>query len=275
MPAASYTLATLRTELLQEVQDESGTHYTATVIKQRINNRMADFLNRVRCRRYSWTIDLVANQAEYDLSSLSPRCLEPIDVACSQSAGSTDLFSLPRLEVTELDEHYGEWRTEPASWPRVFSRSLQGPHKILLHPRPQSSQQVQVQNGTNVTSSLYGTIVNVSGLTAAQATSLYGVTVAVQFLCGALRIDGIASSTDLTNDSDSLETVGGIPVQWQPAIKAGVLADLYGDLSVPIAQVQKAAQYEAEYEAFVSQALSKTLVSFQGRPAKAGKARFF
>jgi hypothetical protein len=256
MPATSYTLATLRTEVLEEVQDSTGEHYTATIVKKRINNRMADFTRRTGCRRHTWEIDLVASQAEYSFASLSPRVVDVYSVACPMSAGSTDQYELRRMELTDLERDYPQWRTEADSWPRVYARFTEGSQGILLHPRPASSQAASVRSGT---------------IAASQTT---GILVGVSFLVGNLRIDGAALSTDLDDDADSLETDGGIPIEWQPYIKAGVLADLCGDLSVPIAQVAKADQYEAKYEAGVQMALRRFQSSHQGRPATQGKARF-
>jgi hypothetical protein len=274
MPATSYTLATLRTEVLEEVQDSTGEHYTATIVKKRINNRMADFTRRTGCRRHTWEIDLVASQAEYSFASLSPRVVDVYSVACPMSAGSTDQYELRRMELTDLERDYPQWRTEADSWPRVYARFTEGSQGILLHPRPASSQAASVRSGTIAASQTTGILVGISGLTTAQATAAYGILVGVSFLVGNLRIDGAALSTDLDDDADSLETDGGIPIEWQPYIKAGVLADLCGDLSVPIAQVAKADQYEAKYEAGVQMALRRFQSSHQGRPATQGKARF-
>lgn len=273
MPATSYTLATLRTEMGEELQDETLTHYTATAIKKRINNRMADFTRRVLCRRHTWEVDLVASQAEYDLSTLSPRLVDIYSVGCPQSAGSTDQYLLKRVELTELECEYPQWRTEADSWPRAYARSTEGPHGILLHPRPASSQAASVRDGTVYATASAGALVNLTGIGTAAATAAAGALVGVRFLVGNLRIDGAAMSTDLSADGDSLEAAG-IPIEWQGAIKAGALADCHGDLSVPISQQNKAAQYEAEYEAGVLMATRRFQTSFQGRPAQHSKARF-
>jgi hypothetical protein len=273
MPATSYTLATLKTELGEDLQDASFVHHTETILLKRINNRMADFTRRTLCRRYTWEVDLVASQGEYDLSTLSPRLADIYSVACPQSAGDTSQYQLERVELAELERRYPEWRTEANNWPRVYARFSEGPHGILIHPRPASSQEASVRAGTIYATSNSGFLINITGIGTTEATAAVGALVGVRFLVGNLRIDGAALSTDLASSGDSLETAG-IPIEWQHVIKAGVLADCWGDLSVPIAQVEKGAKKAAEYEDGVQQAIRKFQTSFQGRPGTTGRARF-
>jgi hypothetical protein len=131
-----------------------------------------------------------------------------------------------------------------------------------------------VRTGTVLFSDLYGTLIDLSGLGTVEATSLYGAVLDVQYLVGSMRIDGVAYSTDMDEDADTLEAAG-VPIQWQYAIKHGVIADLHSMTTIPIRQPEKIADAEAQYQAAVMKAKSKVLANFQRKPAQQAKGGYF
>lgn len=265
MGATSYTRSEARTQILRPLGDPTAKFYSTDMVNDAIDKRLADFCLRSQCRRYTWRKDLVANQTIIDLTTLTPRVIDIQDVALPSSADGEQEMPLPFKSMEWLNANYPAWRTQESAWPQRYSRFTEGFDGLVLHPAPSSSQSAQVTAGPVVASSPYGIIISVLGITAAAATSAYGSTINVDFLSGNLRIDGIAHSTDLTSDSDTLED-GGCPIQYQEAIISGAIADL-SRLATVIAIPALIEQHESRYEALLAKASRQAKSGFQSKPA--------
>lgn len=267
MPATAYTRATLTAEVQAELQDDNGVYFTDAKVWAWINDAMAEWCRETKTRRYTWTVNLVADQAAYSHRSLTPRPIDVQDYYIPASAGSDQRIRLPKISQEELNGTYPTWQTQPSSWPQRVSRFTKGLSGFVLHPAPSSSQASEVREGTIVANQPRGIIRSIRGLGTAAATTAYGATVAIRFLLGAITIEGIAHSTDLALDADSLETVGGIDVEYQDAIKARVLLHAYA-FDVAIAQPNKLAKAQAVWDEAMAKATRLVRAGFQSKPAE-------
>jgi len=273
MPATSYTRSTASAAIGTEMQDEPATHYTATIKHGLINQAMAQVAEDTQCRRATTTITVNAGQAEYSLTSVSPRIIDVLRVALPPNENSTDEQLLQFVTMEDLDAYDLQWRSQTGS-PTAYMRWGQGFNSIRLYPEPDSTYTAIADASAATFSGLYGGIINVEGLTDTEFDALYGGAIDAAYKYGSLRIDYVAQSTDLSGDSDSLETVGGIPAQYQDAVIWHACARAC-ELSVPIAQQQKAAVYWAKYAAEIRKANELTANSFQSKPVVESVGSFF
>lgn len=264
MPASSYTLATLRTETLEEMQDTAGTHYTNALVLKRINSVLSRFLKDTGIRRETTTINVNAGQAEYSLTSVSPPVLDVLRVALPPSESETSEVDLQYVTLEQIVATDSTWRQTTGN-PWAYMRWGQGATNIRLYPEPTSNYVAIADASAAEFSGLYGGIITLSGLTDSQFDALYGGVISAAYKYGAMRVDYIAGATALSADGDSLLTTNEIPVEFQEAIKWGVCEELSG-LSLPIAQVNKVPLYRARYEEITAKAKALANQGMQSKP---------
>lgn len=273
MPATSYTRSTASSAIGTEMQDATGTYYTATIKSGLINQGMAQVAEDTQCRRATTTITVNAGQAEYSLTGVSPRVLDVLRVALPPNEGSTDEQLLQFVTMEDLDAHDSQWRSQTGN-PTAYMRWGQGFNAIRIYPEPDTTYTAITDASAATFSGLYGGVIDLTGLTDSEFDSLYGGVIDAAYKYGSLRVDYVAQSTDLTSDSDSLETVGGIPVQYQDAVIWYACARLC-EIDVAIAQQQKAAGYWAKYAAEIGKANDLTANSFQSKPTVESVGYFY
>lgn len=273
MPAASYTLSTLRTEIQEEMQDTAGTYYTNALILKRINSVLARFLKATGIRRKTTTIDVNAGQAEYSLTSITPVIDEVLRVALPNDEASTDELALTYMTQEEIERQDGTWRQTTGN-PWAYMRWGQGPGIIRLYPEPTGTYTAIADASAAVFSGDYGLVADLAGQTDADFDADYGSIISAEYKYGAMRVDYIAGATALSDDADNLLSTNQIPVEFQEAIKWGVCEELC-QLSLPIAQVKKAPLYRARFDEIVSQARSLALKGMQAKPPRSVVGRPF
>lgn len=263
MPNSSYTRSTLASDIQTELNDTAGTYYTSSIVNAEINLAISDFLQMTRLRRSNAVIAVTSGIAEYSLSSLTPRVLEVLRVALPTSAGGTDERILQFATLEGIEATDSNWRLT-TGLPYAYMRWNQGDQQIRLYPIPDSGFSATVQASDVTFSGYLGDIDYFVDLTDAAFTSAYGAidTLAPEY--GSLRVEYVAAGTDLSADGDSVETVGGVPPQFQDALKWYACARLC-ELSLPIAQRDKSPSYWAKFQQEVDKALSNQDV-FQPKP---------
>jgi hypothetical protein len=266
MPAASYTRSELRTQVLRELQDPSAVYFSTDLLDDLLNDAMQEWCEQTLLNVVNGSIDLVANQAVYSLTGLSPRAIRVKRLSCPYSAGADTDRQLEIIGQDELEQKFPNWRSQPASWPLVAIRDLAGPQSLRLHPAPSSSQAATILAGTFTVSGTTGAIVDITGLTSVQATALYGATVDIQFLSGSLLVYYAAGAVDITSDSTTVETACGISPDFQDALRFFILARCC-EIDTPISQQAKAAGYWQKWQTIVDQAKRLETAGMQSRPA--------
>lgn len=267
MSSTSFTRVTALSRWQTEVQDTAGTYATQSLGYTLLNEAMGDWCEMTRLRRINDQIDIVANTSNYSLSSLSVRCIEVIRASCPTSASATDDQILPVISIEEADRDYPNWRSDPASWPHSIIRDVQGPQSIRLYPTPSSNQEATVRNGTILANQTTGALMNLTGLTSAQATAAYGAVMNIQFLVGSLQLYYIGHSTDISADATTVETACGISPDFQDALIWYMTARFY-EIDVPIAQRDKAPSYWEKWATEVAKASGLSRVGMQRRPSR-------
>lgn len=275
MAGTSHTLSTLRAEIQEEMNESTtaAVYFTNALCLKRINSVLARFLKDTGLRRKTTTINVNAGQAEYALTSVTPAVTEVLRVALPRGETSTDELDLRYFSQEEIMRQDTTWRQRTGD-PYGYMRWGQGPGIIRLYPEPTSSYTAITDASAATFSSLYGIPVDLAGLTDSQFDALYGGVVDAAYKYGAMRVDYIAGSTNLSGDSDSLLTTNDLPVEFQEAIKWGVCEELC-QLSIPIAQAKKAPQYRALYQEIAAKANSLAQKGMQAKPPRTVTGRRF
>lgn len=276
MPATSYTLGTATDAVqkrLQEATDGTAVYFPDSDVAGVINLGMAQVCEDTGCRRTTTTITVNAGQAEYDLTGITPRVIDVLRAALPPNENSTDEQPLAFVYMEDLDAADYQWRSKTGA-PIAYMRWGQGFNKLRLYPEPDSTYTAITDADAATFSGLYGGIISVAGLTDTEFDALYGGVIGAAYKYGSLRLDYVAQSTDLSDSGDSMETTGGIPVQYQDAVIFWACAELCR-WDVPIAQVQKSAMYEAMYQAEIAKANELAANSFQSKPVVESVGSFF
>lgn len=267
MPGTGYTRATLRARWLTMLQDPTGRHFTSSLFESLLNDAMGDWCELTKSRIESTTIDIVANQAVYNLTSVAPRVIEIKRASCPTSAGATDDKRLELKTVEEMDDPdtgCTNWRSDASSWPYILIRNYDGPQKLRLYPTPASSQEAQVRAGTWFASQATGAMMSLEGLTVSEATAITGGLMSVEWLVGTLVLNYVAHSTDITSDATTVESACGISPDRQDALLWYTLARAC-EYAVPISIREKAATYWEKWQSEVANATQLQQSGFQPR----------
>jgi hypothetical protein len=267
--AAPYTYGTAIAKVQTEMNDPDGDQFTADIVGDFINEGQRRLADESGCLTYSAVIDIVSGQAEYDLSALDPECVEVVSVWLPLSAADTDEYPLEQISLEELRRDFPKYRTE-SGWPKRYMRWNTGLPGIRLHPTPDSDQQAQVAAGLVIPSGLYGGVVGINGLDLADATALYGATIAMAFKVGALRVDYRRSVAAMSAAGDAFT----IRPQHQEAVIAYACWRCCR-MKVLIAQADKADSYWSDWLAGVKAATTITGANFQRTPPKTKRVENF
>lgn len=273
MPATSYTLATLRSAMQTAALDPTGKYNTAAICLDRINLALAQVAQDTSCRRATTTITVNAGQAVYSLTSVAPRVIDVLRVALPPSENDTAEQLLTFLTMEEIDGIDFQWRSTTGD-PTAYMRWGDGFTALRLYPEPTSTYTAITDASAATFSDLYGGIIDLSGLTDSEFDALYGGVIDAAYKYGSLRVDYVASSTDLANNSDSVETVGGIPVQYQDAVFYYAMF-LLSQIQTPVATAINGDQYMALYQAEVAKCRQLSESSFQSKPLVESAGSFF
>lgn len=272
MPGTAYTRSECRSQILREMQDETGVYFTPDTVNDRIDDGMERWCQDTRLNVVNGQIDIVADQSVYSLTAMSPRVIEILRASCPSGPSATDDLTLRLMTQTDLDQEYPTWRSQPSSWPFVMIRDLAGPQSLRLYPTPASSQSASVRAGTFFASQATGGLVSIEGMTSAQASAATGGAVSIQYLVGSLQLYYIAGSVDITSNSTTLEEACGISPDFQDAIVWYVCARLC-EMDVSIAQQNKVQVYWQKWAAVVADAVKRERSGMQVRPVRTVRGR--
>jgi hypothetical protein len=224
------------------------------------------------CGGATTTMTVNAGQAEYDLTSVSPRIIEILRVALPPSESDTNEVTLAFATQEDIEKADATWRSTTGQ-PYAYMRFGQGFNKLRLYPEPSSTYTAIADASAATFSGLYGGIIDLSGLTDSEFDTLYGGVIDAAYKYGSLRIDYVAQATTISS-TDSMETTGGIPVPYQDAVIWYACARLC-ESDVPIAQRDKAQVYWAKYAAEIAKAKALTENNFQSKPVMTTATEWF
>lgn len=273
MPAAPYTRATLRTAFAGELQDLSLRHWTAAWFARTLNDAMGDWCEQTKSRLVNGQIDIVADQAVYSLTGLSPRCIDIKRASCPTSADAADDRRLILISAEELERDGARnWRSDPSTWPTHLIRGTQGAQSLRLYPTPSSSQSATVADTVYYASQATGGLMSLDDLTVDEATAEVGGLMSIDFLCGSLQLYYVAHSTDIDDDVTTVEAACGISPDRQDALLWYIAARAC-EVAVPIAIREKAAGYWDKWASEIKQQIRLTMVGSQSTPARRSPSR--
>lgn len=71
-----FTLSQMIDFVQRDQNDPTGKHFTDAIVTELLNEGLALFVELTRCLTATWSIDVVAGQPVYDLSTLTPKVLD-------------------------------------------------------------------------------------------------------------------------------------------------------------------------------------------------------
>ena len=265
---APYTLDQLRVLVWRELQDPLGVYFSRAIVNDFLNEAQHQFVRATRCLRVSNSvIPLVYGQAEYDLSSLTPRAIELLSVSCPQSSAITSPIALTYTSWEELEAMDTLWRVRQGN-PRRYMRYNEGPQKIRVYPIPSLSLNPIAMAPAVGWDGAYGMIGSVSGIDDATWTATYGLVSSTGVQYGALTLDYVAAPTDMSDDTDQPST----PPDTHEALRDYAVARCLL-MDTPLKQIEKAALYMQAYQAGVDRWQKLAAGGFQHKPARSVTVR--
>ena len=258
----------------EELQDTAGVYFTTAKVREFLNKGMAEFCERTRLRRETVSLNVTGNDATVDLSTTTPRILEPIRFSLPIAEDSTSEFELDYIGLDALERMDSQWR-DRTGVPTHVVRWDQGNLSVRLWPTPTTTYSTFAVTDTAVHfDSLYGGIGSIAGIGTTEFDSLYGELADATGLYGGLRVDYIAGSTDMSADGDTPTSTSEIPPEYHEAL-AHYACYRCLEMETELKQVQRAQVYRERWENACVLAGRKTQQVFQARPKRTQGYREF